>query len=70
MFSSLLQPFQVVRTACVFALGAVVAAPLIIVWRVFEDGYYFALLFVKCGVNLGTATKWGAAVIRVNMVLT
>ena len=36
--------------------------------RLFEGGYYFALLFVKCGVNSRTATKRRTASIQANRV--
>lgn len=34
-----------------------------------QDGYCFASLVVKCGVNLRVATKWSAASNRLNMVV-
>lgn len=36
--------------------------------HLFEGGYYFASLFVMCGINSKVATKRGATFIRANMV--
>ena len=36
--------------------------------RLFEGGYYFPSLTVKCGINSRAATKRGTASIQVNMV--
>ena len=34
------------------------------VWCLFEGGYYFTLLFFKCGLKSRVATKWGVASIK------
>ena len=56
------------RSDCVFALSGVVNYECYSMRHLIEGGYYFALLFTKCGVNLRAATKRGAASTRANMV--
>ena len=36
--------------------------------HLFEGGYYFASLFIMCGINSRVATKRGAVFIQANMV--
>ena len=61
MLAAILSPLL-----CVFTLVGVIAVPLgdyecFSMRRSFEDAYYSASLFAKCGVNSNGATKQGAA---------